>query len=55
MVDSVVLIWHEVVSSVRGRWFLRGIRDDGSYYGTYEIYHLRGGNLEGRLPPPAGI
>ena len=49
MADSVVLIWREEKSSVRRRWFLRGVHRDGSYYGTYEIYDVRGGNLEGRM------
>jgi hypothetical protein len=49
MADSVVLLWREEKSSARRRWFVRGVYDDGSFYGTYEVYGTRGGNLEGQL------
>jgi hypothetical protein len=49
MADSVVVIWREEKSSVRRRWFLRGVLRDGSFYGTFDVYYVRGGNLEGRL------
>jgi hypothetical protein len=47
--ESIVLVWREEIASGTCRWSLRGIREDGTFYGTFERCYGRNGNLEGRF------
>jgi hypothetical protein len=52
MADSLIIVWRDQNGGERCRWDIRGLREDGAFYGCAKFYgEMRNANLHGSLSP----